>query len=184
MTEDPKRGRISPWLALIPGVAIAVLLTLGTPLITGQSDEIPSALIGRDAPGFNVKPMPGHPPPDAAMLTDGRPMIVNFWASWCAPCRVEHPHLMALAADGLTIVGLNYRDDDADANGFLSELGNPYIALASVDGRTAVDWGVYGVPETYLIDGNGKIQLRIAGPVTQQVLERQLLPALRALDGS
>jgi len=110
-------------------------------------------------------------------------MLVNFWASWCAPCRVEHPYLMKLAAGGLPIVGLNYRDDPGDATGFLAQLGNPYIGVAAVDGRTSVDWGVYGVPETYLIDGDGKIRLRIVGPVTKQVLERQLRPALSALTG-
>ncbi|MEM7440426.1 MAG: DsbE family thiol:disulfide interchange protein [Pseudomonadota bacterium] len=183
MTDQPPR-RISLWFALIPGVAVAVLLTLGTPLVIGQRDDVPSALIDRPAPAFNFEPIAGQPKPDSALLTDGRPMLVNFWASWCAPCRIEHPHLMKLAAEGLTIVGLNYRDDDADALRFISELGNPYMALGSVDGRSAVDWGVYGVPETYLIDGAGKIKLRIAGPVTQQVLDRQLLPALKTLEGS
>lgn len=184
MTDGPSRRPISLWVALIPGAAVAVLLTLGTPIFRGQDPDLPSALINKPAPGFDVKPIAGLPAPDSAQLTDGQPMLVNFWASWCAPCRVEHPHLMRLAKDGLVIVGMNYRDDDADARSFLAQLGDPYAAVGSVDGRSAVNWGVYGVPETYLIDGDGKIQLRIAGPVTRQVLETQLLPALKRLNSN
>jgi cytochrome c biogenesis protein CcmG, thiol:disulfide interchange protein DsbE len=107
--------------------------------------------------------------------------IVNYWASWCAPCRVEHPHLMALAEEGIPIYGINYKDDPAKAMAFLDELGNPYAALGADDtGRTAIDWGVYGVPETYVIDGEGKVVFRLAGPVTSLTLESQVRPAIEA----
>jgi cytochrome c biogenesis protein CcmG, thiol:disulfide interchange protein DsbE len=107
--------------------------------------------------------------------------IVNYWASWCAPCRVEHPHLMALAEEGIPIYGINYKDDPEKALGFLDELGDPYAALgADSTGRTAIDWGVYGVPETYVIDGEGTVVFRLAGPVTSLTLESQVRPAIEA----
>lgn len=183
MTETPPPPRrISPWVALIPGAVIAILLTLGLPFILGQDDTLPSTLVGRPAPAVEVAPMPGHLPPDAAMFTDGQPKLVNFWASWCAPCRIEHPQMMALAKSGLPIIGLNYKDELANAQKFLDDLGNPYVAVGAVDGRAAVEWGVYGVPETFLVDGQGKIRLRIAGPITDVILRTQLQPALDSLN--
>ncbi|MGD9865764.1 MAG: DsbE family thiol:disulfide interchange protein, partial [Pseudodonghicola sp.] len=105
--------------------------------------------------------------------------LVNFWASWCAPCRVEHPNLAALAAEGVEILGVNYKDDAAKAGAFLAELGDPYAALGrDPEGRMALDWGVYGVPETYVIDGKGTILMRFAGPVTQRVIDEKLRPVL------
>ena len=105
--------------------------------------------------------------------------LVNYWASWCAPCRVEHPNLEALADEGVTIFGINYKDDPSKALGFLEELGNPYVGLgADESGRTGLDWGLYGVPETYVIDGEGRIVLRFAGPVTQRVLDEKIRPAM------
>lgn len=183
MTRPPTNSprRISPWVALVPGIAIAVLLTLGTPLVLGQNEELPSALIGRPAPVVETKPLADLPPVTAAMLTDGQPKLVNFWASWCGPCRVEHPQLMQLAESGLPIIGLNYKDEAANALRFLRQLGDPYSAVAAVEGRAAVEWGVYGVPETYLLDGEGKIRLRIAGPVTDVILRDTLMPALEKL---
>jgi cytochrome c biogenesis protein CcmG/thiol:disulfide interchange protein DsbE len=106
---------------------------------------------------------------------------VNYWASWCAPCRVEHPNLEALADEGLTIYGINYKDDPRNAEAFLEELGDPYAAIGSdSSGRTAIDWGLYGVPETYVIDGEGRVVLRFAGPVTQRALETRIRPAIEA----
>ncbi len=107
--------------------------------------------------------------------------LVNYWASWCAPCRVEHPTLEELAAEGVPIYGINYKDDPAKALAFLAELGNPYVAMgADASGRTALDWGVYGVPETFVIDGDGTVILRFAGPITGSVLEKTIRPALAA----
>jgi cytochrome c biogenesis protein CcmG/thiol:disulfide interchange protein DsbE len=117
---------------------------------------------------------------DADLRGDGV-KLVNYWASWCAPCRVEHPNLTRLAAEGVTIHGVNYKDKPANALGFLSELGNPYTAMgADESGRMALEWGVYGVPETYVIDGQGKIVLRFAGPITERVLENTIRPAIEA----
>ncbi|MEM9850427.1 MAG: redoxin family protein, partial [Pseudomonadota bacterium] len=133
--------RISPWVALIPAGAVAVLLTLGTPLVLGTSDELPSQFVGEPAPPMAAVSIDGLPPVTDALLRTGELTLVNFWASWCGPCRVEHPNLEALANEGLRIVGLNYKDPDPNARAFLDELGNPYVAVGSVDGRTAIEWG-------------------------------------------
>ncbi len=105
--------------------------------------------------------------------------LVNFWASWCAPCRAEHPNLDKLAGEGVTILGVNYKDDPEKALKFLGELGNPFKAVgADSQGRTGLDWGIYGVPETFVVDGSGKVVLRFAGPLTQAVIEQTIRPAL------
>lgn len=173
--------RLSIWVAVIPAVAVAVLLTLGTPLILGQDDSLPSTLIDRPAPRLVTEPIEGLPHATDALLRDGRPKLVNFWASWCAPCRIEHPFLMQIAESGIPIIGLNYKDEDANALKFLADLGNPFAAAGSVEGRMAIEWGVYGVPETFVIDSQGKVRLRIAGPITPVIYEKQLKPVLDSL---
>jgi cytochrome c biogenesis protein CcmG, thiol:disulfide interchange protein DsbE len=167
-------------LALIPPLVFAAFLgAVGWQIYAGDGDELPSALIGQAAPGLpetGLAPLPGF---DGAMLASGGVTLVNFWASWCAPCRVEHPHLTALAAEGVTVYGVNYKDDPANAMDFLDELGNPYAGvLADGDGRRALDWGVYGVPETFVIAGDGTVIARMAGPVTERTLRDRLRPAL------
>ena len=114
-----------------------------------------------------------------ATLRDGQVKLVNYWASWCAPCRAEHPNLEKLAQEGIPVYGINYKDKLANADAFLSELGDPYAAIGrDENGRMGLDWGVYGVPETYVIDGDGTIILRFAGPITQRVIESTIRPAL------
>jgi len=144
-------------------------------------DELPSALAGKPAPAVQITPLGESMLFSDSDLRTGEVKLVNYWASWCAPCRVEHPNLAQLAADGVTIYGVNYKDKPDNALGFLKELGNPYTALgADAEGRMALNWGVYGVPETYVIDGKGNIVLRFAGPITQRVLDSTILPAIAA----
>ncbi len=168
-------------LMMVPVVVFAALAGLfGAGMFLGQGSELPSAYIGRQAPVVDVGEMDGLPPFTDAALRDGEVKIVNFWASWCAPCRVEHPNLMALADKGVPIYGINYKDF-TDPIGFLDDLGNPYVAVGSdPSGFHAIDWGVYGVPETFLVDGDGTILLRMAAPVTQRELANRLRPALDA----
>lgn len=170
------------WLLMIPVIiftALAGLFAAG--MFLGQGEELPSALIGKPAPELVVLDIENLPPLTDAMLRDGEVKIVNFWASWCAPCRVEHPNLTALAGEGIPIYGINYKDFDPNARAFLQELGDPYVAVGSdPSGFHAIDWGVYGVPETFLLDGNGNILLRMAAPVTQRELANRLRPALDA----
>ena len=174
-------ARISP-LALLPPVLFAALAGA---FIWGMGREdpnaLPSAMVGRAAPPVALTPLGDGPLVDDAMLRDGEVKLVNYWASWCAPCRVEHPNLTALAEEGIPIYGINYKDDPAKALAFLDELGDPYVAVsADATGRTAIDWGLYGVPETYVLAGDGTVMLRFAGPITQRVLESQIRPALEA----
>ncbi|WP_375280988.1 DsbE family thiol:disulfide interchange protein [Pseudooctadecabacter sp.] len=168
------------WLLMIPVVlftALAGLFAAG--MFLGQGDELPSALIGEPAPVVAVEEIAGLTPLTDEMLRDGQVKIVNFWASWCAPCRVEHPNLMALAAEGTPVYGVNYKDFDPNAVAFLEELENPYTAVgADKQGFYAIDWGVYGVPETFVVGGDGTILFRMANPVTQRGLKERLRPAL------
>lgn len=172
-------ARVSP-LVLLPPLAFAALAGVFY-FGLGGDDQLPSALIGKPAPAIQVQPLGDLPPLEAEALRDGRVKLVNFWASWCAPCRVEHPNLSAMAADGIPIYGINYKDDPRKAAAFLAELGNPYAAIgADPKARTGLDWGVYGVPETFVVDGEGRITYRFAGPLTEREIDGGLQKALNA----
>jgi len=166
---------LSPIL-IVPVLAAAVLGTFLWAMLRDNPDELPSQFIAQTAPPLDVEPFEGTLPD-----LGGEVMLVNFWASWCGPCRIEHPVLMDLAAEGIPIVGINYKDDPANARAFLDELGNPYAAIgADSTGRTGIDWGLYGVPETFVIDAEGRIVLRFPGPVTASALATRVRPAIEA----
>ncbi|QDC09913.1 DsbE family thiol:disulfide interchange protein [Oceanicola sp. D3] len=166
-------------------VPFGVILLIGLAFWWGNGregqNELPSTFIGRTAPELKLEPLAGEPVFTREMLESEGVKLVNFWASWCAPCRVEHPNLVKLAEAGVPIYGINFKDDPEKAADFLAELGNPYAAIgADVEGRSGFAWGAYGVPETFLIDGEGKILARVAGPVTSSTYARDLGPALAA----
>ncbi|WP_270937590.1 DsbE family thiol:disulfide interchange protein [Falsiroseomonas oryzae] len=144
---------------------------------------VPSALIGRSPPDFTLPPLEGVETPaltSADLQNLPGPVIVNFWASWCVPCIIEHPQLMRLHREGVPVFGIAYKDRPEDSLRFLRERGNPYRRLSRDEpGRVAIDWGVYGVPETYLLDRQGIIRWRFAGPITQDVLDQDIRPLLR-----
>lgn len=174
-------AKISPLMILPPAIFTAFVVMAGIGMFRDDRDSLPSARQDQIAPPLQLDAMPGKTLFDDATLRDGQIKLVNFWASWCAPCRVEHPNLEELSGQGIPIYGINYKDSQSNALGFLDNLGDPYTAVgADTKGRTALDWGVYGVPETYVIDGNGTILMRHAGPVTQRVINEQLRPALEA----
>lgn len=171
--------KISPLMILPPAIFLGLAAAFAIGLQREDPDQLPSALAGKQAPAVQLEPLGSLTGFDDAMLRDGEMKLVNFWASWCAPCRVEHPNLTALAEEGVTVLGVNYKDQPDNALGFLEELGNPYAAVgADPQGRMALNWGLYGVPETYVVDGEGNIVFRFAGPVTQRVIEDRLRPAL------
>lgn len=160
---------------------LAVMFFVG--LKRDDPNALPSQIQGSAAPAVNVGALGERSLLTDAQLRQGEVKILNYWASWCAPCRVEHPTLMQLAAEGIPIYGVNYKDDAANAQAFLDELGDPYAAIGTdLQGRMALDWGVYGVPETYVIDGDGTVLLRFPGPVTQRVLTETLRPVLEAAE--
>ncbi len=172
-------ANLSPLMAVPPVIfaALAGLFVAG--MQRENSQEIPSALAGRAAPALDLTTLGDLPVLDSAVLADGEVKLVNFWASWCAPCRVEHPNLAALADEGIPIYGVNYKDAPDSALDFLDELGDPYNAVGGDPrGGVSLDWGVYGVPETFLVDGDGVIIMRVAGPVTQRAIASRLRPAL------
>ncbi len=142
---------------------------------------VPSALLGRAPPDFALPPIEatGLPALASADLRGlERPVLVNFWASWCVPCIIEHPQLMALHRAGVPVLGVNYKDKAADAQAFLTRHGNPFRRLgADEPGRVAIDWGVYGVPESYVIARDGTVRWRWAGPITPEMMDdvRKLL---------
>lgn len=187
--EDSRATRPRRWLVFVP---LALFLALSglflAQLLSGRDvSTIPSALIGQPAPKTDLPPLEGTGLPglsDAALL--GEVTLVNVWASWCAPCRQEHPLLMQLGQDErILIAGLNYKDKPENARRFLGELGNPYDAIGTDDaGRTAINWGVYGVPETFLVGRDGTILWKHVGPFTPQVVTDELMPRIeKALAG-
>ena len=169
-----------PLLALLPPVIFAGIaaLFLGG-MFREDPNALPSTLEFQSVPEFEIALLDGMPEFDPDMLLEPGVKLVNFWASWCAPCRVEHPNLMLLANEGIPVFGINYKDDKNKALSFLGELGDPYKAVgADPKGRAAIEWGVYGVPETFVVDGNGRVILRFAGPVTDVILEKRIRPAI------
>ncbi len=165
-------------VALLLG--IAVLFAIG---LRHDPSIVPSVLIDKPAPQFDLPPLrDGQPGLATADLTD-QVALVNVFASWCIPCRVEHPLFMRLAeTDEVPIYGINYKDAPADAKRWLAELGDPYARIgADRNGRAGIEWGVYGVPETFVVDGTGTIRFKQVGPLTPQVLENTILPLVREL---
>jgi len=146
---------------------------------------LPSALIDKPAPAFQLAGLDGAP----GLALDafkGQVVLINFFASWCVPCRDEHPVLMGLEKQiGVPLYGIAYKDKPADTEHFLKELGDPYRAIGvDQSGRTAIDFGVYGVPETYVIDKEGRIRKRFVGPLSESDIARELLPLVRQLQHS
>lgn len=185
MSVEPAKatGRRRGWLALLPlALFLALAAIFLTQLVSGRdSSVVPSALIGEPAPqiplpALEESGLPGLDP----SLFQGRVTLVNVWASWCAPCRIEHPLLMQLAGDErVAIVGMNYKDKPENARRFLGELGNPYDEIGvDGNGRTAIDWGVYGVPETFLVGKDGRIAWKHVGPFSPDIVESRLIPEI------
>jgi len=167
-------------LMVIPPLLFAGLAAL---FYWGMQRDDPRALQstreGGPVPDLTLTAFQGAEPFTVAELADGDVVLVNFWASWCGPCRAEHPQLIALEEEGVEIFGVNYKDDEVKARRFLSELGDPFLRLAAdPTGRTGLDWGLYGVPETFVVDGDGIVLKRFAGPITEGVLEKIIKPAI------
>jgi len=174
----PRRLLVLVPLVLFLGLAILFLMQL----VSGRDTaEIPSALIGRPAPETDLPPLEGMSLPGLATRDfTGKVTVVNVWASWCGPCRDEHPFLLALSKDErIRLAGLNYKDAPDNALRFLGNFGNPYEAIGVDEGgRAAIDWGVYGVPETFVVGRDGAILFKHVGPLTKQSLADTLMPEI------
>jgi cytochrome c biogenesis protein CcmG, thiol:disulfide interchange protein DsbE len=182
----PTRSTSRRILWLIPLALFAALATLFfIRLFAGDPSRLPSALIGKPAPQTSLdgiegllrdgKPVPGLSPE----TLKGHITLVNVWASWCDPCRDEAPLLMQLAENGVRLVGINQRDKAENARRFLGRYGNPFVAIGTdANARASIEWGVYGVPETFVVDREGKIVFKLVGGLTPENYERQIKPAL------
>lgn len=168
-------------LFLVPLLALVGLVAIFATSMDRNPSLVRSVLIDKPAPEFTLAPVEGMNVPgfDTAALK-GEPTVVNVFASWCIPCRAEHPLLETLKAQtNVRLFGINHSDAPENARAFLAELGNPYDAIgADRDRRVSIDWGVYGVPETFVVDKNGVITFKHVGPLTADAIATQLLPAL------
>ena len=170
-------GRLVPILVF---VLLGILLAAGL-RIADHKEDLPSPLIGKPMPKFTL-PLLGQE--DVIVNSDeliGEPFLVNFWASWCVTCRVEHPVIEQLAATGaIRIIGLNFRDEPEDAQAWLRRFGNPYsMTISDRSGRTSIDFGVYAAPESFLVDANGVIVFKQLGALTPEVIQQEILSRIQ-----
>jgi cytochrome c biogenesis protein CcmG/thiol:disulfide interchange protein DsbE len=189
MSDASRAPSIRRFGLALPLLLFAVLAGLfWYALHGGDPSRLPSALIGKKVPDFTLPPIDGLLADGAAVpgfaaddLAQGEPTVVNVFASWCVECQVEHPLLLALGKEpGIRLYGIDYKDDAASARRFLGRYGNPYSRVgADRSGRTAIDFGVYGVPETYVIAGDGRIAFRHVGPLTKAIIADKVLPLLK-----
>ncbi len=169
-------------------IPLAIFIVLAGFLAVGlklNPREVPSPLIGKPAPAFALAQLAEPAPPFSAAQMQGQVWVLNVWASWCVPCLAEHPLVTQLArTPGVNLVGLNYKDKPEDAKAWLARHGNPYPIIAvDRDGRVGIDYGVYGVPETFIIDREGVIRHKQIGPITPEALRDKILPLLKKLNG-
>ena len=185
--EPPATRR--PLLVFVPLILFAALAALFViRLYSGDASLLPSALIGRQVPAFALPPVEGFsdkPGFSDADLRHGKVTLVNVFASWCVPCHQEHELIMRLSTDpallrtGVRVFGLAYKDDPANIQKFLAEAGDPFARIgADRKGRTAIDFGVYGVPETFVVKGDGTIAYRFAGPISEESYRAAILPEI------
>jgi cytochrome c biogenesis protein CcmG/thiol:disulfide interchange protein DsbE len=186
MTEKPAAAARPTRRALLPLLAVALFALIVALLAVGltmDSRKLPSALLDQEVPRFDLPPLLADKPGLGSADLKGGVTLVNVWASWCVPCRVEHPLLMRLAREGsVRVVGINWKDRRQDAEAFLKDLGDPFSRIgADPNNRVAVDWGVYGVPESYLVDRAGRIRYKVVGPIMPEEYNSRLLPLIESL---
>lgn len=189
LPSDTQPATPRSWLAFVPaivfvGIAIMFMVALLRP---GDPSKLPSMLIGKPAPSTALPPLAGYfdngvsvPGIAAVDLVQGKPVIVNFWQSSCAPCVAEHPLLIILAEkSGVPLLGINSKDPAAGARRFLNRYGNPFTAIGvDANGRMAIEWGVYGMPETFIVDGKGRVIYKQIGAITPEIVDEVLIPLI------
>lgn len=177
--QEPQKSKISLLMILPPLVFMGFAVMVFFGMQRGNTRELPSTFIGQAAPAITDVALEGYDGITPEMLSSGQVTLVNFWASWCPPCRVEHPNLMKMQAEGLRIAGVNFKDKTSQAQRFLSGGGNPFMAVAfDPPGRTAIDWGVTAPPETFILDGQGTVLFRYTGPLIGSDYEQRFVPEL------
>ncbi len=171
------------WKSLVPVAAFALLVAVFFKGLQLDPSEVPSPLIGKPAPAFDLPALKDPTQRITERNLQGTVSLLNVWATWCAGCRQEHETLLRLAQTGeVPIYGLNYKDDRPAALGWLQQLGDPYVANAfDEEGKAGIDWGVYGAPETFVIDKSGVVRYKHIGPVTPDIIKSRIMPLVRQL---
>jgi len=170
-------------LPLLAFIVLAVFLAIG---LTKDPRKLPSPFIGKPAPAFNLPLLHQLDKTFSPESMLGKVWILNVWASWCVSCRAEHPVLNQLVSNNkVNLVGLNYKDEVADARGWLARYGDPYqLSVSDLEGSAGIEWGVYGVPETFVMDKKGIVRLKHTGPVTNKDIKEKIIPLIRKLEAS
>lgn len=177
-------AKLRPMMLIPPLVFAGFVVMAGVGMYRDDPQGLPSTLVGQVAPGVPDAGLEGFPAATNAMLATGEVTLVNFWASWCPPCRAEHPKLLEMQAAGMSIVGINFKDQQGTAAKYLTDDDNPFVGVGfDPQGRTAIDWGVTAPPETFILDGEGRVLFRFAGPLIGSDYEQRFLPALNAALG-
>lgn len=181
--EELQGGRRISFITILPLLVAGVVGAAFYWGLFNADDRLPSTLLDKQIPSFELSPIEGREDGLSSSDLRGHVSIVNVWASWCVPCRVEMPLLNEVAqTEDVPIYGINYKDQAAAALAFLEELGDPYTRIgADRNGRVAIDWGVYGLPETFVVSADGRIAYKHVGPFDRRALEEDILPVVRRL---
>ncbi len=177
-------AKFNPFMIAPPLIFGAFVVLAAVGMFRDDPEGLPSTLVGQIAPSIPEAALAGFPVATTDMLATGEVTLVNFWASWCPPCRAEHPKLLELQAEGINIVGINFKDTGRAATKYLVNDDNPFVGISfDPQGRTAIDWGVTAPPETFILAGDGTVLFRFAGPLVGSDYEQRFLPALKAAQG-
>lgn len=172
-------AKVSPLMIAPPIIFAGFVALAGIGMFRDNPNELQSTLIGKPAPAITEVGLSGFEPVTPQDLARGEVTLVNFWASWCPPCHAEHPKLLEMQEGGMPIIGVNFKDNEGPASGYLTDDGNPFVSVAfDPQGRTAIDWGVTAPPETFILDAEGTVLFRFAGPLVGSDYENRFLPEL------
>lgn len=176
--------KIRPLMLAPPLIFAAFVMLAAVGMFRDDPEGLPSTLVGQMAPALPDKPLSGFAAPAPDALKSGEVTLVNFWASWCPPCRAEHPKLLQMQAEGIAIIGVNFKDTESAATKYMRDDGNPFAAIGfDPQGRTAINWGVTAPPETFIVGPDGIVLFRFAGPLVGSDYEQRFLPALKKAMG-
>lgn len=171
--------KISPLMIAPPLIFAGFVALAGIGMFRDNPNDLPSTMIGQPAPAITTDTLGNYPGVTPEAMATGQVTLVNFWASWCPPCHAEHPKLLEMAGEGMPIIGVNFKDQARNASSYLDDDGNPFAAVAfDPQGRTAIDWGVTAPPETFILDAEGTVLFRFAGPLIGSDYEQRFLPQL------